>query len=154
QQLLNAIHCPDEISGLTHNLYRYPARFSPYFVRAAIERFTKPGDLVLDPFVGGGTTLVEASALGRQAVGIDVNSLALFISKAKTQIVDKRDLRVISEWADIVASASTVRERSIADVDWRDSGYLKHLNSRVTWRLRKVIAIALDSLVCLKNDVQ
>src|SRR5215467_6633374 len=50
------------VRGLTHNFYRYPARFSPAFVRAAIETFTKPGDLVLDNHVGGGTTLVEALA--------------------------------------------------------------------------------------------
>src|SRR5207244_2812370 len=37
------------VSGLTHNFYRYPARFSPRFVRAAIQAFTKPGDLVIDP---------------------------------------------------------------------------------------------------------
>jgi DNA modification methylase len=87
QRLLSAIQCPDEICGLTHNLYRYPARFSPYFVRAAIEEFTRPGDLVFDPFMGGGTTLVEASVLGRKAVGIDINSLAVFVSKAKTQTI-------------------------------------------------------------------
>jgi hypothetical protein len=46
------------VRGLTHNFYRYPARFSPVFVRAAIEAFTVPGDLVLDNHVGGGTTLV------------------------------------------------------------------------------------------------
>ena len=52
------------VGGLTHNFYKYPARFSPEFARAAIEAFTEPGDLVLDPYVGGGTTLVEARALG------------------------------------------------------------------------------------------
>src|SRR5947209_2346116 len=50
------------VRGLTHDFYKYPARFSPIFARAAIELFTRPGDLVLDPHVGGGTTLVEARA--------------------------------------------------------------------------------------------
>ena len=62
------------VSGLTHRFYRYPARFSPIFARACIEAFSKPGDLVLDPYMGGGTTVVEAMALGRQAVGSDINS--------------------------------------------------------------------------------
>jgi hypothetical protein len=42
-------------AGHTHNFYRYPARFSPQFARAAVEAFSAPGDTVLDPFVGGGT---------------------------------------------------------------------------------------------------
>ena len=40
-----------------------PARFSPAFASAVIEWFTEPSDVVLDPFVGGGTTLVEALSL-------------------------------------------------------------------------------------------
>jgi hypothetical protein len=67
------------VRGLTHDFYKYPARFSPTFVRAAIETFTKPGDLVLDPHVGGGTTIVESRALGREGVGIDINPLAEFV---------------------------------------------------------------------------
>src|ERR1700730_6692366 len=55
----------DPVRGLTHGFYKYPARFSPIFARAAIEAFTQPGDLVLDNHVGGGTTLVEALATGR-----------------------------------------------------------------------------------------
>src|SRR5688572_5448436 len=65
-RLLAAIEDPKRVSCLTHTFYRYPARFSPIFARAAIEAFTSPGDLVLDPFMGGGTTLVEASSIGRQ----------------------------------------------------------------------------------------
>jgi len=38
----------EPVSGLTHGFYKYPARFSPSFVRAAIETFTQPADLVLD----------------------------------------------------------------------------------------------------------
>jgi DNA methylase len=52
----------EPVHGLTHGFYKYPARFSPIFARAAIEAFTQPGDLVLDNHVGGGTTLVEALA--------------------------------------------------------------------------------------------
>jgi hypothetical protein len=60
--LVTAANYRGIVSGLTHDLYRYPARFSPLFARAAIETFTEPGDTVLDPFAGGSTTLVEALA--------------------------------------------------------------------------------------------
>lgn len=72
------------VSGLTHRFYRYPARFSPIFARACIEAFSEPGDLVLDPYMGGGTTVVEAMVLGRQAVGSDINSLSVFVAQAKS----------------------------------------------------------------------
>ena len=71
-------------SGLTHSFYKYPARFSPAFVRAAIETFTESGDLCLDPHVGGGTTLVEALAAGRDAIGVDISALAEFVARVKT----------------------------------------------------------------------
>src|SRR5665213_2369691 len=56
------------VKGLTHGYYKYPARFSPRFARATIETFTKPGDICFDPHVGGGTTLVEAIAAGRDGL--------------------------------------------------------------------------------------
>src|SRR5262249_7180553 len=64
QALLDAINYQGYVSGLTHNFYRYPARFSPRFARGAIEAFSERGDVILDPFMGGATTLVEARALG------------------------------------------------------------------------------------------
>ena len=77
-QLRLALRSRQYVSGLTHSFYRYPARFSPLFARTAIALFSKPGDTVLDPFVGGGTTVVETLAAGRRAVGVDLNSLAVF----------------------------------------------------------------------------
>lgn len=51
---------------------RHPARMLPAVARHAIETLTQPGDLVLDPMCGAGTTLVEALHAGRHAVGIDI----------------------------------------------------------------------------------
>src|SRR5687768_15962592 len=72
------------VAGSTHNFYRYPARFSPQFAAAAIKSFSLPGDLVLDPYMGGGTAVVEGVLAGRRMVGNDLNSLAAFICKVKT----------------------------------------------------------------------
>src|SRR5437016_5046917 len=73
----------DPVRGLTHGFYKYPARFSPLFVRAAIETFTSPTDFILDNHVGGGTTLVEGLALGRNAIGVDISALASFVASVK-----------------------------------------------------------------------
>ena len=93
-------HCP--VSGLTHNHYRYPARFSPQFARAAIKKFSARGDLVFDPFMGGGTTLVEAMALGRKAAGCDISSLATFVSQVKTAVYAEAELNRLRRWAKVL----------------------------------------------------
>lgn len=51
----------------------YRACFKPQVPRFFIERLTQPGDLVYDPFMGRGTTLLEASMLGRRVAGCDIN---------------------------------------------------------------------------------
>jgi DNA modification methylase len=65
QTMIAGARDTNPVSGLTHGFYKYPAWFSPAFARVAVEAFTNPGDLVIDNHVGGGTTLVEALALGR-----------------------------------------------------------------------------------------
>jgi hypothetical protein len=49
----------------------HPAKMLPAIARTAIDRYTKPGELILDPMCGIGTTLVEAAHLGRQALGVE-----------------------------------------------------------------------------------
>ena len=95
-----AAHDTEPVAGLTHCHYRYPARFSPQFVSAAIENLSKPGDVVLDPYMGGGTTIVEAMAKGRLAVGCDINSLAVFIAGVKTTFLTKRQSAELLTWAE------------------------------------------------------
>jgi len=87
------------VSGLTHNFYRYPARFSPQFAATAIQLFSKPGDIILDPYMGGGTTVVEGMALGRRIIGNDLNSLAVFIVKAKVTGLKRTELEAVRQWA-------------------------------------------------------
>src|SRR5690606_38874908 len=61
-----------------HRLHEvsYRACFKPQLPRFFIERLTVPGDLVYDPFLGRGTTAIEAALLGRRVAGCDVNPLA------------------------------------------------------------------------------
>jgi hypothetical protein len=61
-----------------HSLHEvsYRACFKPQLPRFFIDRLTAPGDLVYDPFMGRGTTLVEAALMGRRATGCDVNPLS------------------------------------------------------------------------------
>ena len=73
---------PDRGKWATHDA-KYRGNWSPYIPRNIILRYSEVGDTVLDQFVGGGTTAVEAKLTGRNFVGIDINSKAVEISKSK-----------------------------------------------------------------------
>ena len=81
----------------THGYHRYSAKYIPQIPYRLISKFTKKNDLVLDNFMGSGTTLVESKVLGRNAIGIDVNPLACLISKVKTTTIQKSTLLEISK---------------------------------------------------------
>ena len=140
--------CP--VDGFTHNHYRYPARFSPRFVRTVIQLFTEPGDLVLDPFMGGGTTLVEALALGRHAIGTDISSLAAFISEVKTTLLSDREAAKLRSWAKQIPHRIHMHRLSVGSVWWDERGYQNNLGTKQTWRLRKGIEQALLSASSLR----
>lgn len=131
------------VSGLTHKFYRYPARFSPEFVRAAINTFTEPGDYVLDPYAGGGTSLVEAAALGRNAVGIDISQLAEFISRVKTTVLSPGELETLAKWASRVPENINAHAPAASNKNYLDRGYYRNLHAPERWRIRKAIDQAL-----------
>ncbi|MBC8273983.1 MAG: methyltransferase domain-containing protein [Chloroflexi bacterium] len=60
---------------------RYRGNWSPYIPRNVILKYSQPGDTVLDYFVGGGTTAVEAKLLGRRCIGLDINAAAIELTK-------------------------------------------------------------------------
>lgn len=67
----------------THDA-KWRGNWSPYIPRNILLRYSKENDLVLDQFVGGGTTLVEAKLLNRNIIGVDINDIALDRCKEKT----------------------------------------------------------------------
>jgi len=69
---------------LTHGFHAYPARAHPLLVRVLVRELSQPGELVVDPFCGGGTTLIEAAAAGRRSFGGDVNGVAVRLARLKT----------------------------------------------------------------------
>ena len=81
----------------------YRACFKPQLPRFFIQRLTEPGDVVYDPFMGRGTTIVEAALLNRIPYGCDVNPLSLFLARPRLQppTVRQVDQRLDSiDWHD------------------------------------------------------
>jgi len=78
-------------SPLSHGIHYYKAKFFPRMARSMLNITAGGRDLsslsVLDPFVGSGTTLLEASQLGIQNVGVDIDPLSVLISQAKLNIL-------------------------------------------------------------------
>lgn len=87
------------VAGTTHGFYHYPARFSAPIASTIIKTFTDPGDWVLDPFMGGGTSIIEGLALGRRMLGVDLNSLACFVSRVRTTPLSKVQSQRVLHWA-------------------------------------------------------
>lgn len=76
-----------------YKMHRYFAR-RPWNVFAAlIEHYTQPGDVILDPFCGGGVTVVEGLRLGRRVVGVDLNPLATYVTEMEVRPLDLESFR-------------------------------------------------------------
>lgn len=137
------------IRGLTHTFYRYPARFSPTFARAAIETYSRPGQVVLDPFMGGGTTIVETMVLGRKAIGSDINELATFLTEVKVTRLTEDERSAIQRWA-----IHKVSELRYSDPLEDGCGFLdyvpRNLNLPAARGLRKTIS---QCICTLDNDL-
>jgi len=74
---------PDRGNWATHDS-KWRGNWSPYIPRNIMLRYSQEGDLILDQFAGGGTTLVEAKLLNRNIIGVDVNDVALARCREKT----------------------------------------------------------------------
>lgn len=78
-------------SRYSHGIHKYPAKFFPELPRWLIQRYSKVGDKILDPFCGSGTSNVEAILNKRKSVGIDVDPFSKLLSKVKTTPLDKKE---------------------------------------------------------------
>lgn len=147
-ELLDSVRSNAKVGGLTHNFYRYPARFPPEFARAAIESFSQRGDVVFDPFMGGGTTGVEALRLGRRFLGTDVNPISTFVTRVKTTPLSESDALRLLDWLDY---SHRLSGRSGGSPDREcPRQYREH----VPWWLDRRISVLLGSLDALADRRQ
>lgn len=80
-----------------HTIHPYPAKFPPSVPHQLLQKLSKPGNTVLDPFCGSGTTLVEGLNFGCNVIGNDINFIALLISKIKTRNYSINDFNKCQE---------------------------------------------------------
>jgi len=94
-------------SYLTHGIHKFPAKFFPELPRYLIQKYSEPGEYVLDPMCGSGTTVLEALLSKRIGIGIDIDPIALLITKVKTTPIVSESLE----------TASTLLEQQVQKLD-------------------------------------
>jgi DNA modification methylase len=152
KSILNSANSTERVSTHTHPNYRYPARFSPLFIENIIENFTESGDLIVDPFMGGGTTAVEAHVKSRNYIGFDNNYLAYFVSKVKTKKLIDSELLILRLWSyDVIQQISNTK--NVTNRAWQDkksvyieSGYFMNMTKSNTWRVENYIDFILYNI--------
>ena len=90
----------NNVTAQTHGFHKYPAKFIPQVPKWAIDKYLvgQKGKLILDPFCGSGTTLVEGILAGHNVIGIDIDPLSALISKVKTTPVSILELNRVCDW--------------------------------------------------------
>lgn len=83
-----------KVTEYTHGFHKYPAKFIPQIPRWALNRYLNKANnnIVLDPFCGSGTTIVETLLQGHSGFGVDIDPLSVLISKVKTTPLNIEEL--------------------------------------------------------------
>lgn len=145
---------------LTHGMHSYPARFIPHIPHWVLRRYGRPGDVVLDPFAGSGTALLEALLYGQPGIGVDLNPLSPLLIAAKTDV--PASMRAFSRDARLAAQ-SAARSPQTFEPRWRNLGkwfqpparnalarifgYLHHNPDDLPDNLRTFLRVAASSAV-------
>jgi len=121
----------DQNSGyLSHNFHSFPAKFPPQLPRLFINSLTKPGELVLDPMQGSGTTILEAMLANRRAIGLDIDPLALLITKVKTTPLDP---------IQVLGIAKDIQKKAYVTFTHRPNDLIEALESRWDQETKKFV---------------
>lgn len=84
-------------SGI-NNIHWFPANFIPQIPSILIANLSDTNSVILDPFCGSGTSIVESARLGRKSIGLDINPLAYIISKIKITYIEVDKLNEIFKY--------------------------------------------------------
>ena len=123
---------------LTHNYHPYPCKFVPQIPQSMITKFSKQGDLVLDPFCGSGTTLAEASLLNRNGIGIDLNPVAVLSSKVKTTPLTSSNKKIIKNFLEKIDCKTSTEFKKLVQKNF-DESFVPDFDNLNHWFLPFVI---------------
>ena len=126
---------------LTHWIYPYKGKFHPQMIRALMNIIgLKEGDRVLDPFIGSGTTAVEANLLGIDCIGFDISPVCVLQSKVKVESV--RALHLIERLKDMVMHST---ERSLFNPEADLNTLIDSIGDEITRNFYKMALLVTTS---------
>jgi DNA modification methylase len=99
----------------THGFHTYPARMHPDTAAVLVGALSRPGDVVLDPFCGSGTVVLEAMVAARRAVGRDLGPLAVRLTRLRCAVTSETQRTAVREVARRVAGIAEARSRDGAE---------------------------------------
>ncbi len=143
-----------ETQYLTHAVHRYSGKFIPQIAQAVIKLTTKTDDLVLDLFCGSGTTLLECALNKRKSIGVDLNPLAVLISKTKTTPIkasmldnfyteieeysrgfSKNESLNLDLFEETGQSSDEIEKAVTQDFRWQDNWFVKWFREEIRFEL-------------------
>ena len=110
-----------------HRLHPYLGKYIPQLVEIFLRKFFSPGQTVIDPFCGSGTTLVEANALGIHSVGYDVSAFNVLLCTAKTDRYNVREAR--SEILDVLQKVRDATQSESQSTLWEKAAQQVRLSA-------------------------
>lgn len=136
----------------SHDLHAFAAKFPPQLPRAFIRGLTDCGDVVLDPMMGSGTTVVEALLADRRGLGLDIDPLALRLGRVKTMPIDTEILRdtgyhVIADAQNLLRNDDLIERSLAASFDMRTREFIDYWYLPTTQRELMALALAIQSVV-------
>ena len=117
-------------SKYTHGIHKYPAKFFPELPRWLIRKYSREGELILDPFAGSATANIEALLNRRNSICIDIDPFARFLAKVKITPLNTTDLKNSKkELLTIIGNFSfdKITEDDIPDFPYKDNWFNREI---------------------------
>jgi DNA modification methylase len=113
-----------------HRLHPYLGKFIPQLVEAFLKKYFKRGQMILDPFLGSGTTLIEANLLNMPSIGIELSEFSYLIAKVKIQkynieLVEKEILDILNKTKKFSQEIQKNQKSLFEDWSFEPSEYFK-----------------------------
>ena len=119
-----------------HGLHPYLGKYVPQLVEYFLKTYFKPGDTVLDPFVGSGTSVVESNILGINSLGVDISVFNILLCKVKTAEYDFNILT--NEIRDITRRIKEFSESTKKKVNDSDKKQIKEFGEKTKFIGKKL----------------
>ena len=139
---------------ITHGYYTYPAKFIPQLVSKLIRENSKENDIIIDPFMGSGTSIIEAIVNNRIGIGVDINEMAVLLTRVKSTPVEYRKLcHTYSELIGVLCSKFTDKDFRNPTRDIENQAYFhKRINYWFKPHIRDKLAVILHHVLKIEHS--